>query len=102
MPSTTPWEIRLTRDTAMEWALKNPILLLDEIGLELPTRKFKIGNGILPWNLLPYGNLSGPDGLLVFISEDQENMLEYGSDGGLYVRKEPEVNFLAYYTLAKS
>lgn len=104
MPTNqSPWEIRLTRDTAEQWVLKNPILQLDEIGLETdPTsRRFKIGNGILPWNLLGYGTLSGPGGVLVFISEDQENLLEYGTDGGLFVRKEPEVNLLMYYQLAK-
>lgn len=103
MPTnTTPWEIRITRDDAEGWALKDSILLLDEIGLETDSRKFKIGNGILPWHLLPYGSLSGPDGILVFISEDDENLLEYGSDGGLFVRREAVPNLLALYILAKS
>lgn len=99
--NTDPWHIRLRRDSAQQWALKNPILLLDEVGLETDTRKFKIGNGITPWSNLPYGNVTGPTGLLVFISEDLENRLFYGSDGGLYV-PEVKIDLLAHYILAKS
>ncbi len=101
MANTDPWYLRLRRDTTIQWALKNPILLLDEVGLETDTRKFKIGNGITPWQLLPYGVISGPSGLLVFISKDVENRLVYGSDGGLYV-PEIKISPLAIYTLAKS
>ena len=102
MPGNTdPWQIRIRRDTAEKWGLKNLILLEDEIGLETDTRKFKIGNGFTPWNLLPYGTLSGPNGLLLFISADSENQLVYGSDGGLYV-PDQNIDFLAYYTLAKT
>lgn len=101
MANTDPWYVRLRRDTANQWALKNPILLLDEVGLETDTRKFKIGNGITPWQLLPYGTVSGPTGLLVFISQDLENRLAYGSDGGLHV-PELKIDLLAKYILAKS
>ena len=101
MANTDPWYIRLRRDTAQQWAIKNPILLLDEVGLETDTRKFKIGNGITPWALLPYGQVTGEAGLLVFISRDQENRLVYGSDGGLYL-PEIKIDCLAKYILARS
>lgn len=100
MANTDPWYVRLRRDTTNQWALKNPILLLDEVGLETDTRKFKIGNGITPWQLLPYGTVSGPTGLLVFISNDTENRLVYGTDGGLYL-PELKIDLVASYTLAK-
>lgn len=99
--NTAPWQIRIKRDTAEGWALKNLILLEDEIGLEIDTRKFKIGNGLTPYALLPYGTLSGPSGLMLFISNDAENQLSYGTDGGLFVANQAR-DFLAYYILAKS
>ena len=101
MATVPPWHIRLRRETAQQWAIKNPILLLDEVGLETDTRKFKIGNGITPWALLPYGQITGESGLLVFISKDAENRLVYGSDGGLYL-PELKTDLLAKYILAKS
>ena len=72
------WEIRITRDIANNWAFKNPILLVDIIGLEEDTAKFKIGNGFTPWNLLPYGSNNSPEGKLVFRSLDPNNRLIYG------------------------
>lgn len=95
------WQIKLRRDTAQLWAVKNPILLDQEIGLETDTRKFKIGNGITPWNLLPFSTLSGPNNLLVFISQQADNRLVYGADGGLHV-PEITVNPLAHYILSKN
>ena len=101
MPNTTPWQVNIRRDTKENWVLRNPILQDQEIGLETDTRKFKIGNGITPWNLLPYGTLSGPNSVLVFISNAAENRLAYGPDGGLFV-PEMVADPLAYYLLAKS
>ena len=50
------------RDMANDWAYKNPILGPGEIGFELDTNKFKIGDGCLHWNDLPYQNVIGPTG----------------------------------------
>ncbi len=50
------------RDTAAVWTSYNPILASGEIGLEIDTSLFKMGNGITPWNSLPYGGLKGPTG----------------------------------------
>jgi len=49
-----PKRIQFRRDTAANWALHNPRLLTGEIGLETDTQKFKIGDGILDWEDLPY------------------------------------------------
>lgn len=51
------------RDTAANWAAANPILLYGELGLETVTDQFKIGDGTLPWNSLPYGGIQGPQGI---------------------------------------
>lgn len=46
------------RDTAGNWSSVNPVLAAGEIGVELGASpadtKFKIGNGVAPWNVLPY------------------------------------------------
>lgn len=46
--------IQLRRDTASQWSSVNPILLSGEPGFEYDTLRFKIGNGLLHWNQLPY------------------------------------------------
>ena len=46
--------IRLRRDTAANWILANPTLMLGEAGVELITGKIKFGDGVTPWNNLSY------------------------------------------------
>jgi hypothetical protein len=46
--------IQLRRDLAANWADVNPILSQGEPGVELDTRKVKIGNGVTAWNDLDY------------------------------------------------
>lgn len=52
-------QIQLRRGTAAEWTSANPILAEGEIGLELDTDTFKIGNGLTNWNSLAYFGGSG-------------------------------------------
>lgn len=53
------------RDTAANWTAANPVLAAGEIGVELGATpegtQFKIGDGVTPWNALPY--FSGGGGL---------------------------------------
>lgn len=58
-----PVQIQLRRGTAAEWTAANPILAQGEMGLELDTNLFKIGNGITNWVSLPYGGLRGATGV---------------------------------------
>lgn len=53
-------QIQLRRGTAADWTSANPILAEGELGAELDTGKFKIGNGINTWSTLVYA--SGPAG----------------------------------------
>ena len=46
--------IPIRKGTAEAWQSINPILGDGEPGVEKDTNKIKIGNGILPWNDLPY------------------------------------------------
>lgn len=45
----------MRNDTAANWASKNPVLTLGELGVETDTRKFKIGDGNTAYNSLKYG-----------------------------------------------
>ena len=47
-------QLQFRRGTASEWTNANPILAEGELGLELDSNKFKLGNGITRWNSLLY------------------------------------------------
>lgn len=51
-------KIQLRNDTASAWTTTNPKLLKGEIGIEIDTRKFKIGDGTSLWNALEYANIT--------------------------------------------
>ena len=46
--------IQQKADLRNEWENNNPVLLDQEIGFERNTGKFKMGDGLTPWNDLPY------------------------------------------------
>lgn len=47
-------KIQLRRGTASEWTAANPTLSSGELGFEVDTGKFKIGNNSSLWNALDY------------------------------------------------
>lgn len=50
--------IQLRRDTPANWSASNPVLAQGEIGVELnapsSANRFKVGDGVLPWNSLSF------------------------------------------------
>lgn len=52
-------QIQFRRGTAAEWTTYNPILAQGEMGIELDTKQYKIGDGVLTWSALPYGGITG-------------------------------------------
>ncbi len=61
MPNTTlKTRLIIKNDSAANWATKNPVLLKGELGIEIDTNLFKIGNGTSAWAALPYANESAP------------------------------------------
>lgn len=46
--------IQMRRGLAGEWTSANPLLAEGEQGVELDTHKWKVGDGVLRWNALPY------------------------------------------------
>lgn len=56
-------QIQYRRGTAAQWTSVNPILAQGEPGYEYDTGKFKVGNGVDTWNVLPYSSGQvGPTG----------------------------------------
>jgi len=53
-------QVQFRRGTAAQWAAANSLLAQGELGLELDTGKFKLGDGVTLWNSLSYA--SGPTG----------------------------------------
>lgn len=54
--------IQFRRQNSAQWTASNPVLKEGELGLELDTKSFKIGDGITPWTSLDYGGLLNPSG----------------------------------------
>lgn len=54
--------LQFRRDNASNWTTNNPVLAEGEIGLELDTNLFKVGDGITEWKDLPYGGMKGEKG----------------------------------------
>ena len=57
-----PIRMQFRRGTAAQWQVANPTLAQGEFGLEYDTGQFKVGDGVLAWNALPYGGLQGIQG----------------------------------------
>lgn len=47
-------QIQLRRGLSTEWTTADPVLAEGEIAVETDTLKFKVGNGVTNWNILPY------------------------------------------------
>ena len=51
-------KIQMRRGSTAEWSQQNPVLAAGEIGVEVDTHKFKIGDGITHWADLDYDGLT--------------------------------------------
>ncbi len=46
--------IQLRRDTSANWSTINPALRQGEIGVDLTSKRLKVGDGFTSWNSLDY------------------------------------------------
>lgn len=60
--------IQFKRGTAARWAEVNPILAVGEPGFVYGNNKLKIGDGVTPWNSLPY--IEGATGIETYSTYD--------------------------------
>ena len=64
-------KIQLRNDLAATWNSKNPVLKKGEIGIEIDTRKMKVGDGTTAWNALSYMGADAND-ILAVINENRD------------------------------
>ena len=80
--------IQFRRGSAASWTSANPTLAQGEMGIELDTDLFKIGDGLTAWNSLGYGGLQGPQGTSINVIgsvEDEEDLPETGTQNDAYI-----------------
>lgn len=77
----------LRNDTAQNWTSANSVLLKGEIGIEIDTLKFKIGDGTKTWNQLSYVGMGADEINSAIESYVNDNIL---SDGKIKEELLPE------------
>lgn len=75
---------KLKRATAEKWAELNPILALGEPGFVYDTNQLKIGDGITPWEFLPYISGNGGVGGGILVVNTFGDLPEEGEEDVLY------------------
>lgn len=68
---TIKTRIQLRNDLAATWHSKNPVLNKGEIGIEIDTRKMKVGDGTTAWKALSYMGADAND-ILAVINENRD------------------------------
>lgn len=75
--------------TAAELAALNPVLLDGQLGKEVDTNKFKVGNGVLNWNSIEYYTTNNTLSVFLGASIEEHNLLAHSTeDGGLVLPQE--------------
>ena len=88
-------KIQLRRDTAANWTTNNPILGPGEVGVDLTSQTFKIGDGTSSWTTLEYSTASDATTTakgLVELATDGENaagVVVQGNDARLSDARTP-------------
>lgn len=89
---TLTTRIVLRNDVQANWTENNPKLLKGEIGLESDTKRYKIGNGVDTWDLLPYfANIDSEDAMSLKILIDMLDKDDFGSVNEVLVNDESVV-----------
>ena len=70
--------ILIRNDTAANWTAANPVLSKGEFGVEIDTKKFKIGDGVTTWSQLVYS------GATVQVSSTNGHLIIDGVDVAVY------------------
>ena len=89
--------IQLRRDLNANWENRDPILAQGEIGIDISTKNFKIGDGQSSWNNLDYAIVSGKLGRInadTYIETgeaDNEDTIYFVNDGDTTVELSPDL-----------
>lgn len=86
--NSNTWWIDIVRNEAANFYINNTILEDGQIGLENDTGKFKIGDGVTPWNTLVFQTANNATSFLPGPSNTAGNLLSIDpTDGGFVVRE---------------
>jgi len=55
-------QLQIRRDSLANWVSNNPVLASGEMGINLDTYQYKLGDGVKTWMQLPYAGIAGPTG----------------------------------------
>lgn len=89
LPMPINYSLDTVIDTAAVLAAVNPILLDGQLGREVDTNKFKVGNGVLNWNSIDYYVTNNTASVFSGASEQAHNLITHSTeDGGLVLSKE--------------
>lgn len=81
--------VQYRRGSAALWTTTNPTLADGEVGLETDTRFKKTGNGIDPWNALPYDNTGAGGGGNEITNAGKKTALQLNTNWGASGNYEP-------------
>jgi len=73
--------IQFRRDSADNWNTFNPVLANGEIGIELDTQRFKLGDGVTAWSSLVFATSTIRDNIRNFIGNLGVDNISYNGDG---------------------
>jgi len=74
-------QLQVRNDTTANWTSKNTILLAGEFGYDTILKQHKMGDGITPWNTLPW-DTAGPKGDQGAAGNGGQVILDFGSEPG--------------------
>jgi len=100
--------IQLRRDSASDWTSNNPTLAEGEMGVELDTAQYKIGDGSTVWNSLAYSSfpsnglnldtIAAKGDLIAGTADDTAGILTVGSNGQTLVADSSTTSGLKWVT----
>ena len=86
--TTINWSFSTVVDTAQLLFNNNPVLQTGQVGIEVDSLLFKIGDGTTAWNDLTYAVLNNQQSVWMGASADPENLLVRSvNDGGMLLNK---------------
>ena len=79
-----PVIVQLRNDTTANWSYYNPTLALGELGIDTILNQAKLGDGVTPWNSLPYYGIgvTGATGAAGLYSTTGTATIDFGSIPG--------------------
>lgn len=93
--SSINWSIAIRKASALAFFTENPVLENEQLGYEVDTRLFKVGDGVTAWNSLAYSTASFGSSIWQGLSTDADNLLEVSAVDQGFTLKESAFTSLA-------